>query len=274
MESALDEFNESLTILEKYSGNFMLNLDQVVEYLQRVVFAKHYFKYLGRYNQKKFISIFKKYSKARQEGKIWYYKIQYRTLLGFEKEFVDFGEWHSEIIFNEEIKNREKELESRLNVVANQIKEVGKQEEKSRKMLSIFEQMNPEFPVNIDRIAELVKVEKTVAEEILIYTLNKYSKIGKYDPMSQMFVFSGDYSKKQQKKEKIIKCPECKTDIGTTESKCPKCGKEFETCSICRGIIVKGKTLKCSSCGRLFHKEHLEEWMNTNRNCPVCKNKL
>ncbi len=38
--------------------------------------------------------------------------------------------------------------------------------------------------------------------------------------------------------------------------------------------IVKEYSLKSNSCGRLFHKNHLEEWMNTSSYCPVCKSKL
>ncbi len=159
-------------------------------------------------------------------------------------------------------------------MLVKQIDEIIKTEKKSLKMENLLAEMNPEFPVNLERMAELMGEEKTITEEILIYTLNKRQNIGKYDSMSQMFVFSGKTIKKQQKKEKKIKCPKCRSVLTNTESKCLNCGREFEICQICRGIIVEGKTLSCSSCGRLFHKEHLEEWMNTNRNCPVCKEKI
>ena len=91
-----------------------------------------------------------------------------------------------------------------------------------------------------------------------------------------MLVFDKpDKVKKLVKKpKKKVKCPDCSVEVKSTAEKCPNCGKKFDSCPICRGIITTEKTKACSSCGRLFHKNHLEEWMNTNRNCPVCKEKL
>lgn len=44
-------------------------------------------------------------------------------------------------------------------------------------------------------------------------------------------------------------------------------------CSICKlELRSKQKILQCPFCGYLFHKDHLVEWLQTNKDCPVCNN--
>ena len=277
VEKAMQAFDETITSIEKFAGQFIPNLNDAVAYWKKTSYAKLYFKNLGNFQIRKLNETFRKFSiirKSRQDRRVFQYQLQFDGIPGLDTIDVDFTNWYNQIIIDEEIKNKEKELNNRLNIVASQLKEVGVKEKISRKLLLIFDQMNPEFPVNIDRIAELLEEDKVKAEETILYTLSKYPNIGKYDQMAQMLVFNKDFSKKQQKKKKMLKCPECKTELSPLDEKCPKCGKQFEICQICKGIIVGEKTLMCNSCERLFHKDHLEEWMNTNRNCPVCKNKI
>jgi len=274
VEEALQTFDETITAIEKFAGQFIPNLEDAVTYWKQAVYAKLYFKKLGDFQIRKLNTYFKKFARARQDGKVYQYQLDFGEMPGLDRIKVDFERWHNQVIINEEIKNKEKELNNRLNVVATQLKEVGVKEKSSRKLLSIFGQMNPEFPVNIDRLAELLEEDKVKTEETILYTLSKYPDIGKYDQMAQMLVFSKNFSKKQEKQQKELKCPKCKTVLQTADETCPNCGRKFEICQICRGIIIEGKTKDCNSCGRKFHKEHLEEWMNTNRNCPVCKEKI
>jgi len=63
-------------------------------------------------------------------------------------------------------------------------------DEYSQILLKQLEKMDPEFQVNLSRLAELVKMKKEITEETLLYLLRKYPKIGKYDEMSQMLRFA------------------------------------------------------------------------------------
>ena len=48
-----------------------------------------------------------------------------------------------------------------------------------------------------------------------------------------------------------------------------------EICQICKLTLrKKQKICQCPGCNSLFHKNHLEEWLETENNCPVCKNRL
>ena len=50
--------------------------------------------------------------------------------------------------------------------------------------------MNPEFPVFLPRLAELVKLEPDQTEKTLNFVLAKHPKLGKYDAMSQVLMFT------------------------------------------------------------------------------------
>ena len=48
-------------------------------------------------------------------------------------------------------------------------------------------------------------------------------------------------------------------------------GIEGKSCSICKlALRKKQKIYQCPYCGYLFHKEHIEEWLENHEDCPVC----
>ena len=50
---------------------------------------------------------------------------------------------------------------------------------------------------------------------------------------------------------------------------------EDKYCSICKlELREKQRVLQCPYCENLFHKEHIEEWLQNNTKCPVCQKKL
>jgi len=56
---------------------------------------------------------------------------------------------------------------------------------------------------------------------------------------------------------------------------CPNCGKEHQTCPICRKPILYGENvLDCTFCGIVAHAPHLLEWLRIKGTCPNCREKL
>ena len=52
-------------------------------------------------------------------------------------------------------------------------------------------------------------------------------------------------------------------------------GETKEVCQICKLELRKDQMmLKCPSCEKMFHKNHLEEWLVKTDECPVCGFKL
>ncbi len=48
-----------------------------------------------------------------------------------------------------------------------------------------------------------------------------------------------------------------------------------EICAICRKSLKKDDLIiQCSNCSTFFHHNHLQEWLNANSECPVCRNNL
>jgi len=282
LQISLEVLDDDVKTLEKVIASNIPDTEMLLDGYRKIAESKYYRNMMKQFRPNQLSVKLQSIDGAKQviedfrrrSDKVYKFEFNLEGILGYELKQLDVSTWYNEKITTDELDKKEKEIQDRINLLVKQIDEIIKIEKKSLKMETLLAEMNPEFPVNLARIAELIEEEKTVVEESLIYTLNKHPEIGKYDSMSQMLVFSGKTTKERQKKEKKIVCPKCKSELKNTESKCPKCGKEFEICPICRGIIVEGKTLSCNSCGRLFHKEHLEEWTNTNRNCPVCKKKI
>ena len=54
---------------------------------------------------------------------------------------------------------------------------------------------------------------------------------------------------------------------GIEDERQPK-GFEHLTCGICRLIFIDPITLNCEHC---FCKMCINEWANTNDNCPICR---
>ena len=50
---------------------------------------------------------------------------------------------------------------------------------------------------------------------------------------------------------------------------------EGKVCAICKlDLRKKQKIVACPQCQTLFHKEHLEEWLEKEEKCPICKMKI
>ena len=48
-------------------------------------------------------------------------------------------------------------------------------------------------------------------------------------------------------------------------------GELLNECSICLENFDVGQKISELSCGHLFHKECVEQWMQNNHNCPLCR---
>jgi hypothetical protein len=44
-----------------------------------------------------------------------------------------------------------------------------------------------------------------------------------------------------------------------------------EECAICLGEVEAGRSVYDVACGHKFHERCLEDWLNTNANCPACR---
>jgi hypothetical protein len=50
---------------------------------------------------------------------------------------------------------------------------------------------------------------------------------------------------------------------------------EGQSCSICKLVLEKKDTIvQCPNCKSLFHFEHMDYWLETDDNCPVCSYKF
>ena len=50
---------------------------------------------------------------------------------------------------------------------------------------------------------------------------------------------------------------------------------EDQYCSICKLELRRNQSiLQCPFCKHLFHREHIEEWLETKTECPVCQKEL
>lgn len=44
-----------------------------------------------------------------------------------------------------------------------------------------------------------------------------------------------------------------------------------ENCCICFESMFEHKVEKCSTCKNYFHDDCIEKWLNTTKNCPLCR---
>ncbi|MHA1224601.1 MAG: RING finger domain-containing protein [Candidatus Heimdallarchaeaceae archaeon] len=275
INSVLDNSATILKEIEHLLQKNSFDIDEYISRIQQFSTNKLTIRILEEFNSKELLTALRNINRIRQQGKIYQLKVDLSGITIFEDEFLDLEKWFNKHIITQDMKAKKNELDVWVNKLIVDIDKIAEIEKKSANLIEQLEKMNPEFPVNLDRLAELINLSKEETEEAIKHTLYKFPDIGKYDDMAQMFVFSETKKKKKTKKpKKKIKCPDCGAELKSTLEKCPNCGKIFDICPICRGIITTEITQSCASCGRLFHKNHLEEWMNTNRNCPVCKGKL
>jgi hypothetical protein len=47
--------------------------------------------------------------------------------------------------------------------------------------------------------------------------------------------------------------------------------RQTEECAICLGVVESGESVYDVPCGHIFHEQCLEEWLNSNANCPACR---
>lgn len=87
--------------------------------------------------------------------------------------------------------------------------------------------------------------------------------------------FRGFFYLKFKRKDFLLKCHNCKAEIGLGQPYCEKCGIAIKTCSICKLQIKKHELIiQCPNCLYWSHKSHFNEWFTIHKNCPVCKKHL
>ena len=77
----------------------------------------------------------------------------------------------------------------------------------------------------------------------------------------------------------VIHCIYCRSKLEEVEDcgpiVCMNCGRKTPICEICKNIIHAGeKLVQVSTCGHIFHKEHIVEWIKVRGKCPVCKEEI
>lgn len=89
-----------------------------------------------------------------------------------------------------DVKSRYQNIILRRQELEQQIRIYGIIASNAPKVLRILEQMNPEFPVYLQRLTELTMLEKRMTEDALKYVLAKTPELGKYDELSQILMFT------------------------------------------------------------------------------------
>lgn len=89
-----------------------------------------------------------------------------------------------------EVNNKLRSLEGKRKNIHDKIIRYGITSGNAPKLLKVLEEMNPEFPVFLPRLAELVTLEKQQTEDALNFLLAKSPELGKYDSMAQVLMFS------------------------------------------------------------------------------------
>ncbi len=132
-------------------------------------------------------------------------------------------------------------------------------------VLNILNQLRPNIPVALTRIAQLSDISLEQLEHLLL-SLEITGKLpGEYLKLEQVFI-------RNQKKLVYTLCKTCGEP--TKLYPCEFCGKG-EVCSTCRLIIgIDHEVLSCPNCGASNHKKHLLEWVKIKGNCPSCRERL
>lgn len=82
----------------------------------------------------------------------------------------------------------------------------------------------------------------------------------------------------QEDKEKNI-CLYCSGKIEEVDDQglgvCSNCGKKTPLCDICKNPMTSDQPLLLfETCGHIYHKEHILEWIKIKGTCPICKDKI
>ncbi len=73
----------------------------------------------------------------------------------------------------------------------------------------------------------------------------------------------------------LDQCITCgrKTDVSSLY--CKTCFEKLSICGICKSPIhASYEASKCNACRTLYHKPHLDQWLEINPNCPICKQSI
>ncbi|MBA7556481.1 hypothetical protein ES705_49190 [subsurface metagenome] len=108
----------------------------------------------------------------------------------WNKQYSNFQNLIELNVVNDYYKQRFKQVNQDFAEYSSKILQYSIVIENSHKILENLKEMNPEFPLFLPRLAELAEMDKEDTEESLIHVLKKHPKIGKYDKMSQVLVFS------------------------------------------------------------------------------------
>jgi len=90
----------------------------------------------------------------------------------------------------EEIRKERSENNQRGSELKDRLKKYAQTAALEPKVLETLTKMDPEFPVFLPRLAELIEEEKELTESALKFVLQRSPDIGKYDSMSQVLKFS------------------------------------------------------------------------------------
>ncbi len=78
---------------------------------------------------------------------------------------------------------------------------------------------------------------------------------------------------------KKISCFYCNAELTKPDDDgpiiCLNCGKKTRSCEICKEYMITGdKLVQVISCGHVFHKNHILEWIKVKGICPICKERI
>jgi len=161
--------------------------------------------------------------------------------------------------------------------------------------VEILNQIHPKIPVNLSRISELTNLHKQEAENFILELVQKMPDVGQYLPLERVFIKDTEETLTLEQLDKLytkdktilikeqgiknLRCIYCSYQLEQIETDgpiiCLNCGKKTPICEICKGNIVEGENIVViKSCGHLFHKEHILEWINAKGTCPICRKRI
>lgn len=150
------------------------------------------------------------------------------------------------------------------------------------KVLKVIQQLRPNIPVTLPRIAELVQTPKKYVEDILQAILEQKPMLGEFLNLEQVFILKEDTDELIDdlishpiSRYGHFHCPNCQEIIENRSANvCPACGEAVLRCVVCKLPISSEDGIgKCSECEGLAHLNHLQEWVKVHGKCPTCLQK-
>lgn len=139
------------------------------------------------------------YSIIEQKGSIYEHQIQlYQPYFQGQKQLKLLAKFFAEVNYQpspdtsefKDIQNQYSDLQTRIKLFTENLNSYAKIVLVEPKVLETLKKMDPEFPVFLPRLSELVEEEKKQTESALKIVLLRAPKIGKYDSMSQVLKFT------------------------------------------------------------------------------------